>query len=76
MRKQIVDHSTHWEDWSRIHRLAHAKGFYGVGHLLYGSDYPYYQPAESLAFVRECLTEAEADAVLWENPMRLLRLSA
>jgi len=56
--------------------LTYAKGFYGVGHLLYGSDYPYYQPAESLAFVRESLTEAEADAVLWENPMRLLRLSA
>src|SRR6201995_5907271 len=24
--KQIVDHNTHWEDWSRIHRLAHSKG--------------------------------------------------
>jgi aminocarboxymuconate-semialdehyde decarboxylase len=54
--------------------LAYAKGFYGVGHLLYGSDYPYYQPAESLAFVRECLTVAEAAAVLWENPARLLGL--
>jgi aminocarboxymuconate-semialdehyde decarboxylase len=54
--------------------LAYAKGFYGVEHLLYGSDYPYYQPAESLAFVRECLTEAEAEAVLWENAARLLRL--
>jgi aminocarboxymuconate-semialdehyde decarboxylase len=54
--------------------LAYAKGFYGVGHLLYGSDYPYYQPAESLAFVRECLTEAEAKAVLWDNPARLLGL--
>ena len=26
IRQQIVDHDTHWEDWSRIHRLAHAKG--------------------------------------------------
>jgi len=26
VRKQIVDHKTHWEDWSRIHRLAHQKG--------------------------------------------------
>jgi len=56
--------------------LAYAKGFYGVEHLLYGSDYPYYQPAESLAFVRSCLTEAEAAAVLWQNPARLLRLDA
>ena len=55
--------------------LAYAKGFYGVGHLLYGSDYPYYQPAESLAFVRGCLTEAEAEAVLWENSARLLGLT-
>jgi aminodeoxyfutalosine synthase len=25
IRKQIVDHKTHWEDWSRIHRIAHAR---------------------------------------------------
>jgi aminocarboxymuconate-semialdehyde decarboxylase len=56
--------------------LAYAKVFYGLGHLLYGSDYPYYQPAESLAFVRECLTEAEAEVVLCQNPARLLRLGA
>jgi len=54
--------------------LAYAKQFYGVAHMLYGSDYPYYQPADSLAFVRECLTEAEAEAVLWTNAARLLRL--
>jgi len=23
VRSQVVDHKTHWEDWSRIHRLAH-----------------------------------------------------
>jgi aminocarboxymuconate-semialdehyde decarboxylase len=54
--------------------LEYAKGFYGVTHMLYGSDYPYYQPADSLALVRECLTEAEAEAVLWTNAARLLRL--
>lgn len=26
VRQHIVDHDTHWEDWSRIHRLAHEKG--------------------------------------------------
>lgn len=36
IRKQIVDHDTHWEDWSRIHRLAHAKGLKTPSTMLYG----------------------------------------
>ncbi|MDQ1742717.1 MAG: aminodeoxyfutalosine synthase [Pseudonocardiales bacterium] len=36
VRKQIVDHDTHWEDWSRIHRLAHAKGLRTPATMLYG----------------------------------------
>ena len=36
IRKQIVDHQTHWEDWSRIHRLAHAKGLKTPCTMLYG----------------------------------------
>ena len=32
VRKQIVDHDTHWEDWSRIHRLAHQQGPAHPGH--------------------------------------------
>src|SRR6478672_11274255 len=36
VRKQIVDHNTHWEDWSRIHRLAHAKGLRTPATMLYG----------------------------------------
>jgi aminodeoxyfutalosine synthase len=36
VRKQIVDHNTHWEDWSRIHRLAHAKGLRTPSTMLYG----------------------------------------
>ncbi|MCL2781935.1 MAG: aminofutalosine synthase MqnE [Actinomycetia bacterium] len=36
IRKQIVDHDTHWEDWSRIHRLAHAKGLRTPATMLYG----------------------------------------
>jgi aminocarboxymuconate-semialdehyde decarboxylase len=54
--------------------LAYAKSFYGVEHLLYGSDYPYFQPAESLAFVRGCLEDSEAQAVLWANAAALLGL--
>ncbi|MDQ1740374.1 MAG: aminodeoxyfutalosine synthase, partial [Pseudonocardiales bacterium] len=36
VRKQIVDHNTHWEDWSRIHRLAHQKGLKTPATMLYG----------------------------------------
>ena len=36
VREQIVDHDTHWEDWSRIHRLAHGKGMRTPATMLYG----------------------------------------
>ncbi len=36
IRKQIVDHNCHWEDWSRIHRLAHEKGMKTPATMLYG----------------------------------------
>jgi aminodeoxyfutalosine synthase len=36
IRKQIVDHDCHWEDWSRIHRLAHSKGLRTPSTMLYG----------------------------------------
>lgn len=36
VRQHIVDHDTHWEDWSRIHRLAHEKGLKTPATMLYG----------------------------------------
>ncbi len=36
IRQQIVDHATHWEDWSRIHRIAHSKGLRTPATMLYG----------------------------------------
>src|SRR3954454_11437145 len=36
VRQHIVDHETHWEDWSRIHRIAHAKGLRTPATMLYG----------------------------------------
>src|SRR6185437_10377207 len=36
VREKIVDHKTHWEDWSRIHRLAHSKGLKTPCTMLYG----------------------------------------
>ncbi len=36
VRQQLVDHDTHWEDWSRIHRIAHGKGLRTPCTMLYG----------------------------------------
>jgi aminodeoxyfutalosine synthase len=36
VRQHIVDHKTHWEDWSRIHRIAHGKGLRTPCTMLYG----------------------------------------
>ena len=36
IRSRIVDHDTHWEDWSRIHRMAHDKGLRTPCTMLYG----------------------------------------
>ena len=36
IRQHIVDHNTHWEDWSRIHRIAHSKGLKTPCTMLYG----------------------------------------
>jgi aminodeoxyfutalosine synthase len=36
IRSKIVDHPTHWEDWSRIHRIAHSKGLKTPCTMLYG----------------------------------------
>ncbi len=36
VRQHIVDHDTHWEDFSRIHRLAHGKGLKTPCTMLYG----------------------------------------
>jgi aminodeoxyfutalosine synthase len=36
VRDRIVDHDTHWEDWSRIHRIAHSKGLRTPATMLFG----------------------------------------
>lgn len=36
VRRKIVDHETHWEDWSRIHRVAHGMGLKTPCTMLYG----------------------------------------
>jgi aminocarboxymuconate-semialdehyde decarboxylase len=56
--------------------LAYALGFYEEGHVVFGSDYPYFEPPAELAFVREALAgdEREQD-VLHGNAARLFRLA-
>src|SRR5699024_9475226 len=35
VRQHIVDHDCHWEDWSRIHKMAHEKGLRTPAPMLY-----------------------------------------
>jgi aminocarboxymuconate-semialdehyde decarboxylase len=55
--------------------LAFARGFYGSGHVMFGSDFPYFQPSAELAFVRSALAgTGEEEAVLGENAVVLFGL--
>jgi aminodeoxyfutalosine synthase len=36
VRQHLVEHDCDWEDWSRIHRLAHSKGMKTPATMLYG----------------------------------------
>jgi predicted TIM-barrel fold metal-dependent hydrolase len=49
--------------------------FYGLEHVLFGTDYPYFAHADAVAFVRATLTEDELTTVAWSNAARLLRLT-
>jgi aminocarboxymuconate-semialdehyde decarboxylase len=55
--------------------LAFARDFYTDGHVMFGSDFPYFQPPEELAFVRANVPEAELDGVLGGNVAALLGVS-
>jgi aminocarboxymuconate-semialdehyde decarboxylase len=54
--------------------LRYAARFYGYDHLLYGSDYPYFDPEESIAFVRQTLPEEQLEGVFYGNAAKLLGL--
>ncbi len=49
-----------------------ARGFYGADKMLFGSDYPYFEPEQELAYVRSLLQAEEADGILRGNAARLL----
>ena len=54
--------------------LDFARRFYEDGHVLFATDYPYYQPAEALEFVSGAVEGPEREAILGGNARRLLGL--
>jgi aminocarboxymuconate-semialdehyde decarboxylase len=55
--------------------IAFAQGFFAEGHMMFGSDYPFFPVDTELAFVRSALAERDHDAVLGANAARLLGLT-
>ena len=49
--------------------------YYGIDRVMYGSDYPCWDPATALAFVEEIgLSEADRDKLFYTNARRILGL--
>lgn len=57
-----------------VETLAYARNFYTDGHVMFGSDFPYFSTEEELAFVRGAVPEDEHAAILGGNAARLLRI--
>jgi aminodeoxyfutalosine synthase len=63
VRQHIVDHKTHWEDWSRIHRLAHGKGLRTPCTMLYGHIEEHRHRVDHVLRLRELQDETGGFAV-------------
>jgi aminocarboxymuconate-semialdehyde decarboxylase len=49
--------------------------FYGIDNVMYGTDYPCWEPAECLALLAELnLTDAEKQKIFFSNAKRILNL--
>ena len=49
--------------------------YYGIDHVMYGSDYPCWDPATALALIEEIgLSETDLDKLLYSNARRVLGL--
>jgi aminocarboxymuconate-semialdehyde decarboxylase len=55
--------------------LAFARAFFADGHMMFGSDYPFFPIQAELGFVQAALEAEEHEAVLAGNALRLLGLS-
>jgi aminocarboxymuconate-semialdehyde decarboxylase len=50
--------------------------YYGIDHVMYGSDYPCWDPATALALVQEIgLSSADREKLFYGNARRILGLS-
>lgn len=55
--------------------LRYAVEFYGVDHVMYGSDYPCWSPATALELFKEVgLSEEDQQKILYDNARRILGL--
>jgi aminocarboxymuconate-semialdehyde decarboxylase len=49
--------------------------FYGIDNVMYGTDYPCWEPAECLALLADLnLTDAEKQKIFFSNAKRILNL--
>jgi len=50
--------------------------YYGIDRVMYGSDYPCWDPATALALIEEIgLSDADLDKLLYRNAQRILGLA-
>lgn len=70
----IIDTSSSLFKWPP-ERAAAAIRRFGVENVLYGTDYPMWDPKEELErFMRMDLSEGEREDILWNNAQRILKL--
>jgi aminocarboxymuconate-semialdehyde decarboxylase len=49
--------------------------YYGIDHVMYGSDYPCWDPATALALIQEInLPDADQEKLFYSNARRILGL--
>ncbi len=63
VRQHIVDHDCHWEDWSRIHKMAHEKGLRTPATMLYGHIEERHHRVDHVLRLRELQDETGGFAV-------------
>ncbi len=70
----IIDTSSSLYKWSP-ERATEAVRRFGVENVMFGTDYPMWNPKEELErFMRLDLTDGEREDILWNNAQRILKL--
>lgn len=63
VRNQIVDHTTHFDDWSRIHKIAHRKNMVTPATMLYGHIESYEDRVDHMLRIRDIQDETNGFSV-------------